>query len=480
MPTNRRDQMNSNDEHKPGVSSLATPIEKRFQRIATPFQEFVQSQTAGGVILVVSTVVALAIANSVYEQTYLSFFESPFGVYFGDLVLERTLHHWINDALMALFFFVLGLEIKREVLVGELQELKKSVPIVLSALGGMLVPAGIYYALNVGSTTARGWGIPMATDTAFALGVLAFLRAHTPRAVTTFLVALAIVDDIGAVLVIALFYTEHIVVGYLIAAGCILIVLVFFNLLGIRRPLIYFFLGALVWFFVLHSGVHATIAGILVALVIPARPRYSPSGLLMKLERLTEALRRKQRESTRILADEEQHAVVQNIRDTARMAMTPLQRWENALERPVALFVIPIFAFANIGIPLTLDSLAHGFAEPVTQGIFLGLAVGKVVGIVGLCWAGIKMKLGKLPEGMHMAHVVGVGLLGGMGFTMSIFMSVLSYSSLPALIVFSKLGILGASFLSGICGYLWLRFISFPSVTTDHNDQESVSGSPNG
>lgn len=461
MPQDDQDKEESRqDEKDSNTPRFATSLEKGFQRLVTPFQEFVRAQTTSSVSLIICTVTAIVLANSPLSHAYHSFFESKLGVYFGEHVLEKTLHFWINDALMALFFFTLGLEIKREILVGELKDPKRSMLIIVSALGGMLVPAMIYFLLNIGSPAARGWGIPMATDTAFVVGIMAFLGTRVLPAVMTFLVALAIVDDIGAVLVIALFYTDQIVMHYLLYAGVSLGLLIFLNFLNIRTPLPYFLLGALVWFFVLQSGVHSTIAGILVAFAIPARPRYGPSGLLKRLERLTARLRQKQRENTHILADEEQHAVVQTIRDTARMAMTPLQRWENALERPVALFLIPVFALANIGISLHSQSVIGALTDPVTLGIVLGLIVGKLTGIAGFCWAGMKLGLGRLPEGMRMADVVGVGLLAGMGFTMSIFIAGLSFGLYPEEILLSKIGIVTASFISGLSGFLWFLGVS--------------------
>lgn len=442
-----------------GSSRIATSLEKGFERLVTPFQEFVRAQTTSSVSLIVCAVAAIVLANSPLAGAPQAFFDTRLGIYIGGHVLEKSLHHWINEALMALFFFTLGLEIKREILVGEIKDPKRSALIVVSAVGGMFVPAAIYYLFNAGSLAARGWGIPMATDTAFAVGIMAFLGKRIPSAVMTFLVALAIVDDIGAVLVIALFYTNQIATNYLLYACGTLGSLIFLNYLGVRTPFPYFVLGALVWFFVLHSGVHSTIAGILVAFAIPARPRYSPSRLLSRLEQLTTRLRQKQQENTQILADKEQHAVVQNIRDTARMALTPLQRWENALERPVALFVIPIFALANMGISMTLGTVIEALTDPVCLGIVLGLVVGKITGIFGFCWAGMKLGLGNLPDGMSLADVIGVGLLAGMGFTMSIFITNLSFEIFPEKIVLSKIGIILASLASGLSGLLWMMAI---------------------
>jgi NhaA family Na+:H+ antiporter len=436
-------------------------LEEGFKNVITPFQRFIGDQKTGSALLLLCTVVALVIANSPLAPAYENLIDVRIGFVFGGESYAMSLHHWVNDGLMALFFFVLGLEIKRELLVGELREPARSLPVLAAAAGGMVVPAALFFAINHGTEVMHGWAIPMATDTAFAIGILALLGGRVPPSLTTFLMALAIIDDMGAVLVIALFYTDSISLAHLAAALGLLSGLALANLLGVRRPVIYFVGGGLVWLAMLGSGVHATLAGILVALTVPARPRHDTRSFLYRSRRLIDEFEEIEANASEtaapILAEPEKHAVVEQLQDTAAKATTPLQLWERAYEYPVALFVLPLFALVNAGIHVELDALPRLLGDPLAVGIILGLVVGKTAGISVATGAVLALGRGRLPRGMQPRHVVGVGLLGGMGFTMSIFITGLGFGDQPEQLLIAKTGILTASLIAGLGGYLWLR-----------------------
>jgi len=450
--------MKSNSENQKSI--YPNPLEARLERIITPFQEFTRDQTTGSILLILCTLVALGLANSPFANSYENLVDMHFGFVLGDWSLTMSLRHWINDGLMSLFFFVLGLEIKREILVGELNNPQQSFPIILAALGGMLAPALIFYLFNSGTTAVHGWGIPMATDTAFAVGILALLGRRIPLALITFLTALAIIDDLGAIMVIGIFYTESISLPYLTTAGLLLLALVVCNIAGFRHPLIYVIGGGIIWLAMLGSGVHASVAGILVALTVPARPKRNSDWFVQRTRKLINEFEDIENESANsILSDVEQHAVVERVQDSAEKASTPLRRWERALETPVALLVMPIFALANAGIAVNIDSLSALSADPLALGIIVGLVAGKSIGISVFAWLALKLKFGRLLQGINMNHIIGIGLLGGMGFTMSIFIAGLGFANNPEALLAAKSAILMASLLAGITGYLWLRLL---------------------
>ncbi len=438
-----------------------TKLEQGFQNIVLPFQQLVSDQKVASLLLLASTVLAVIIANSPYGDQYLRLLETKIGLVMGQHHLTMSVRHWVNDGLMALFFFMLGLEIKRELLVGELREPSRSVPVIAAAAGGMLVPALLFFALNLEGEAIRGWAIPMATDTAFAIGVLALLGERSPRGLTTFLLALAIIDDMGAVAVIAVFYTEAIDLHCLGTALALLLALSIINLLGVRRPLVYFAGGGLVWLAMLGSGVHATMAGILVAMTVPARPARSPQDFVRRSRQLInrfETIEKEEDSAGPLLAEPRKHEVVETLQDTAAETTTPLQLWEGALSHPVALFVLPLFALVNAGIALDISALPGLLSQPLALGILSGLAIGKLLGITLATLAVLALGLGQLPEGMSGRHLPGVALLGGIGFTMSIFIAQLGFAGHPEMLLTAKTGILTASLLAGLCGYLWLRF----------------------
>lgn len=438
------------------------PLEGAFGRLVTPFEEFIHRQSSSGLLLVTCAVIALIIANSPLQKGYEHLLELPISVNAGDWGFSLSLHHWINDGLMAIFFFLVGLELKREFLVGELSDLKQAVLPVMAAIGGMLVPALIYAAFNVGGEGARGWGIPMATDIAFAVGCIALLGNRVPRAVVTFLVALAIVDDLGAILVIAIWYTESVNMVAMMAAGALVVILWLLKFAGVRRSPAYIFVGVLLWYELHITGIHATLAGVITAMAMPARPKYDPVAFSTFVKDIIRSFDRCFRPGDRIIANDALRARVTALGNGVNMAQSPLQRMETRLHTPVAFLVIPIFALANAGIPVGSFTSAEAVLNPVTLGVICGLVLGKLVGIVGATWLGWKLGLGRLPTAASFHHIIGVALLGGIGFTMSIFISELAFAGKDELLVQAKAGVLLASVIAGVAGFLVLRKAPVP------------------
>ena len=438
---------------------LYAPWEKAFKKVSTPFEHFLHAQTTTGMILMFMTVVALILANTPLTESYAHFFHTKVDLTVGSWQLSHTIHHWINDGLMAIFFFIIGLEIKREVLVGELSNIKVAILPILAAIGGMIFPALIFWAINHGGEGAAGWGIPMATDIAFAISALVLLGKRVPTALVTFLVALAIVDDLGAVLVIALFYTEQIHMIPLLLAGGAFLILIAFNRFGIHMILPYFIVGLFLWFFMLESGVHATIAGVIAAMAIPSKPKQTPSEFTKETKTLLDEYEVYQKEDPHTL-HEEQKAILRNIQDRIDAMGTPAARLERGLHLPVALIIIPLFALANAGISIDFSSIGTTIREPVSLGIIAGLIMGKVLGIFGVAWLAIKLNIARLPKGSSMNQIFGVAFLGGIGFTMSIFVADLAFAGNNTLIFQAKVGILAASLFAGFFGFLWLRYIA--------------------
>ncbi len=437
---------------------LYAPWEKTFNKIATPFEHFIHAQTTTGLILMLTTVIALFLANSPFAQTYVDLFHAKASIAFGSWSLTHSIHHWINDGLMAMFFFIVGLEIKREILVGELSNIKVAMLPILAAIGGMILPALIYLGVNYGTEAANGWGIPMATDIAFAISALVLLGKRVSTALVTFLVALAIVDDLGAVLVIAVFYTEQIQLNYLLMAMGAFLIMVTFNRFGIRSALAYFIIGGIMWYFMLLSGVHATIAGVIAAMAIPTQPKLTTLSFLQGTKNLLQTYQSRAQPGGKL--NENQKAILQNIKDKVDAVTSPSAKLEHSMHLPVALIVIPLFALANAGISIDFSSIGDTVATPISLGIILGLILGKVLGIAGVAWLAIKLGIAKLPQNSTMSQIFGVAFLGGIGFTMSIFVADLAFAGDEASIFEAKVGILSASLFAGIFGFLWLRFSS--------------------
>lgn len=424
--------------------------------IFTPFTEFMNRSTSGGLVLFISAFIAIVWANSPFKDSYHHLWETTFTIGFEGAQLSKSLHHWINDGLMAVFFFVIGLELKREIMAGELSNPKEAILPLMAGLGGMVLPACIYLLINQGVPEAsNGWGIPMATDIAFALGIVYLLGDKVPFSLKVFLTALAIADDIGAVLVIAFFYSSDISLFHLGVGLSFLAVLAVGNYVGIRTSLFYGIIGILgVWIAFVTSGVHATIAGILAALLIPANVVVSETRLVQKLNVLGDKLEKTSANESTLLTEEQVH-IIGEIRKYAKMAMTPLQRLEHGMHPLVAFVVMPIFAFANAGITLDASALS-GLTSPVTVGTFLGLLIGKSVGIVGISYMTVRLGWASLPNNTSWKQLIGVSFLAAVGFTMSLFVTDLAFEN-PAYVAQAKIGILAASLLGGLLGYFILN-----------------------
>ena len=430
------------------------------ERIVRPFQEFARKQSSGGILLIVATAVALAWANSPWGESYAALWHTRLTVGVGDFSISKDLTHWINDGLMAVFFLVVGLEIKREVLVGELSSARNAALPIAAALGGAVVPALIYLAINAGTEGSAGWGIPMATDIAFALGVLALLGDKAPVALKVFLTALAIVDDIVAVLVIALFYTSEVSWGALGVGAAFLAALVVANLIGVGRTLVYALLGVGLWLCFLLSGVHATIAGVLLALTVPAISFINPGAFLDRSRYVLDRFEQAGEKGENVLSNEERQAALRALNHAAYKLEPPLHELEHALHPWVVFAIMPLFAFANAGVQLG-GGVGDALTSPVTVGIVAGLVVGKQLGITLFAWLAVKSGLSELPRGVGWRHVYGAGWLAGIGFTMSLFISDLAFSN-GELVEAAKLGILAASLVAGAVGWTILRGASSP------------------
>ncbi len=429
-----------------------TPI---FDRALRPFQRFARTESAGGIVLLVCTAIALIWANSAWRESYHHLWETRFALYAAGRALDLTLHHWINDGLMAVFFFVVGLEIKREMLVGELSSARQAALPVAGALGGMIVPALLYTSLNFGGDGSAGWGIPMATDIAFALGVLALLGPRVPVALKVFLAALAIADDIGAVLIIALFYTSEISWASLGSGGVILVILIAMNALDVRRSGAYVAFGVLLWLAFIHSGVHATVAGVLLAMTIPARTRIHEGEFLHRARSAIDEFEAACQPGETVLTNRGQQEAIEALERASEAAQSPLLTMEHRLHTAVAFVIMPLFALSNAGVELGADMLGS-LSLPVTGGIVLGLVLGKPIGITVFAWLAVRLGLAALPEQTRWRTLHGVAWLGGIGFTMSLFIAGLAFAD-ASLLNSAKVGILAASSLAGVVGWALLR-----------------------
>ena len=449
------------------VSQPSRLIERRLKRspirrILLPFQEFARIEAASGMVLLACTAVALIWANSPWRETYHSVWQTHLGVRVGDFVFEKSLHYWINDGLMAIFFFIVGLEIKREILVGELASVRRALLPITAALGGMLAPAAIYAFFNVGKEGAHGWGVPMATDIAFAIGAMALLGKRIPTAVKVFLTALAIVDDIGAVLVIAVFYTADLAWAYLAWGGVFLLLLLLCNRLGVRHPLVYLLFGAGLWLMFLYSGVHATIAGVLAAMTIPARNLIDSDEFLEEGRMLLDHFEFSGIHSDSVASSGGQQAAVVMLETACENVETPMQRLEHSLHPWVTFFIMPVFALSNAGVTLegghggsSVNPLFHS----VGLGILFGLVFGKQIGIFVFSLIAVRLNIAVLPKEVTWPHIYGAACLGGIGFTMSLFIANLAFEGSPLLLI-AKVSILSASAIAGVTGFVFLTLTS--------------------
>ena len=439
-------------------------LQRGLENIYVPFSSFIRAQKTTSWFLLLATVVALWWANSDYYSTYQNLTHTSIGFFLGDFKLQASLKHIINDGLMVIFFFLLGLEIKREILAGDLASQDNRRMLILCAIGGMAIPAAIYSLFNWSLDSQIGWGIPLATDTAFALGVLSLVRKHITSSLLAFLVGLAIVDDVGAIFVIAIFYTQEISLLHLLSAFALIGFLALGNFAGIRQPFFYLIVGIATWWMMLKSGVHPTFAGVAIALTVPARPKSSSETLLVKARSIINSIQKKPN-PVDVLGNRTDHEKVLEVRDFAERASTPLRRWEDALELPVALFILPLFVLTNAGVPFSLTTFTDSLQQPTGLGIIAGLVLGKLIGISGACWLGLRLKIGCLPDGVNLQHVIGISLIAGIGFTMSTFIATLGFDSHPQLLQSAKSSILVASLLSATLGVLYIRFIA----TKTHN-----------
>lgn len=422
----------------------------------TPFQKFVKIESFSGILLLLTTIIALVWANSSFGDSYTKLWQYDIGIVTDSFEFKKPLILWINDGLMAVFFFLIGLEIKRELLIGELNTMKKIAFPLVGALGGMLIPVVFFLVLNQNPETTKGWGIPMATDIAFSLAVLNVLGKRVPLSLKIFLTAFAIVDDIGAVLVIALFYSGSINMVLLLIALAMLTILYFLSFKGFYSKFVMFFFGIIIWFLFLKSGIHPTVAGILLAFSVPIRQKIDTSTFLEQLEIVYNDIKNASILQKPILSNEQiEH--IDDLEDWSNKFQSPLQHLEHNLHGWVAYFIIPIFALANAGV--LIDSSAYLDTALVTN-IIICLVLGKGIGITGIVLLAKKLKLIVVPNDISVKQIIGVSFLAGIGFTMAIFIASLAFASTPEFIDSAKIGILIGSFISAIIGYLILRMDS--------------------
>ena len=420
--------------------------------IVQPLQAFMHTEVAGGLFLFLAAVVALVWANSPAHESYEELWELPLTLSFGPFAIAEELRHWVNDLLMAFFFFVVGLEIKRELVLGELRDLRAAALPLVCALGGMVAPALIYTAINAGGPGSGGWGVPMATDIAFAVGVLALVGTRAPASLKVFLLTLAVADDLGAIIVIAVFYSRGVELSWLLLAAATVAAVLLLRKSGVRKYVWYVVAAAVLWLAVFESGVHATIAGVILGFLTPSRPLHPPENVSGLAEAHLEVLQTKPADG---IADEEEQATLLEVSRLAREGVSPLARLQAALHPWTSFLVLPLFALANAGVEVSGAGLGAIFSEPVSLGIILGLVLGKPIGVMAAAFLTVKLGIARLPRGVGWLELAGVGLLAGVGFTVAIFIAGLAFED-PALTSAAKVGILCASALAGIVGAAFL------------------------
>jgi len=434
-------------------------------RIKKPFESFLHNEVSGGIVLLVCTVIALALANSSIGHLYEEFWHNQFTIGFGENAITMGLSHWVNDFFMVIFFYVVGLEIKREMMVGELKSPKQAALPIMAALGGMIVPALIFFMFNKGTDSVHGWGIPMATDIAFALGVITLLGKRAPLPLKIFLTALAIVDDLGAVLVIAVFYTSNLHLAALGLAGIVLLILWGLNRLGVRSTIPYLIGGLLMWYLFMKSGVHTTISGVLVALITPSKTKIDITGFQKHVNYHMDKIKTWMDPNKHITTNQHQQESIQAIELNCKRVLTPAQRNERKLHPWVTFLILPIFALANAGVRIDVSNIVADFTSPVTMGVIFGLVVGKPIGITLFSFLAVKLNMAKLPDNTNWTQLMGVACLGGIGFTMSLFVDNLAFPPVHAhYMEIAKIGILSASLLASIIGLIWLSIVKKAST----------------
>jgi len=442
--------------------------------LAYSFNSFIKHHVNGGIVLMVVAVLAMIVANSPWSDAYLSILDYPVSLQIGSFNLfshngePMSISTFINDALMAIFFFSVGLEIKRETLVGELSNLRQALLPIIAACGGMIIPVIIYFCIAPQAPESNGIAIPMATDIAFSLGVLGLLGKRVPLSLKIFLTTFAVADDIGGIIVIALFYATHLQFGYLLIATAILAFMLWANIkLEVVNKGFYIFLGIVVWYLFLQSGIHSTIAGVLVAFTIPSRPHIKIGKYIERIRENIQSFPVSNNDS--IILEQDQLERLKSIESSSDHVISPLQSMEDSLQGAVNYFIMPVFAFANAGV-----ALAGGEGEvlgSVTIAVASGLVLGKFIGIFSFTWLTIKLKISKMPEGMNWKNLAGVSMLGGVGFTVALFIATLSFGDTEsALLNQAKLGIIGGTVIAGLLGYLYLYKVLPKKEYSDDNE----------
>lgn len=434
-----------------------------------PIMRFVKMEASGGILLFICAIIAMVMANSEYGEIYKSLWHDEFELKFIhhglDYHFGRSLHFWINDFLMVIFFFVVGLEIKRELLVGELSSPKKALLPVVAALGGMVFPILIFVLINGGKSGDTGWGIPMATDIAFSLGVLSLLGSRVPLSLKVFLTAFAIADDLGAVLVIAIFYGHGFHFAPFMLAIMMLTLLFVFNRYQVNKKWVYVVVGLFIWYLFLLSGIHTTVAGVLVAIMIPVTAGVPNRTFYSSMKKDLEYFNNGENDEPTELLDHHQLEAIDNMKSRIERVQSPLQSFEHSLQNLMVFFILPLFAFANAGVDFgggdeggEIDILSS-----LPMAIMFGLFFGKLIGIFVFSWLAVKLRIANLPEGMNWKNLVGLALLGGVGFTMALFVGDLSFDKTTVegmnLLNHAKAGVLIASGVAGLVGYLYLKWV---------------------
>lgn len=423
------------------------------ERFIRPAQAFAAIEASGGIVLLAGAIVALIWANSPWEHEYFEFWHTELALDVHLFSIDLSLGHAVNDGLMAIFFFVVGMEIKRELVHGELASPRRAALPVAAALGGMIVPALIYTAWNLGDDGAKGWGIPMATDIAFAVGVLSVVGKRVPFSLKVFLLALAVADDLGAIVVIAVFYTEQIAVEPALWAIGLLALVIGVNRMGVRATEIYIALGVLFWVAVLKSGIHATVAGVVLAMLTPSKPYYEEG----EFEEAAPELLLRYQEAKAAGDHERAEQALSQLETLTQGTESPLDRLEHKLAPWSSYVIVPIFALANAGVALSGEMVSNAVNSPVTLGVAMGLVFGKPIGVLLAAWLAVRVGLAQFPRGVNLHHMIGVGLLAGIGFTVSLFVTGLAFDD-PELMDEGKVGILAASTIAGIIGFTYLWF----------------------
>ena len=451
--------------------------------VVRPLQRLMEHEAAGGVVMLVAAVVAIAWANSPWSDSYVELWRTPLRLELGTVLdLDHlTLQAWVNDALMTVFFLLVGVEIKRELVHGDLRDIRSVALPILAALGGMVVPTGIYLAFNAGGSGSDGWGIPMATDIAFAVGVVTLLGRSVPLAAKIFLLTLAIADDVGAIVVIAVFYTGELSVRWLAVALVGLGAIFAMRRADVQALAPYLAVGAVIWLALLESGVHATLAGVALGLLTPAWPLRSPRRFPTEARRLIDHIERAYYD--RILTNAEFEANEQLMAEVSRLSVqstSPLERLERALSPWVAFVIVPLFALANAGVELSGHAVGGLVSDPVTLGVAVGLVAGKTVGVFTTSVVAVRLGVGRLPAGATWAHMFGLAVCAGVGFTVALFVTSLSFTD-PALTDSAKVGILSGSLIAGALGFAILRTGAPADVRADlESAGDHRNGSPNG